>query len=157
MKKKGFLLIEVVISAAFTVIILFMLFNVFLSQLDIYNVEKENINNSIDIQECFNFIEHKLDKIREVQVINNEIIIIDYEENKNKNINNRKIIKLSGNSLVIRYEYKDNYVNEWWHKCTNVIIKPIQQFIVAKEGNIIYATIIDNKGRKWKRSFCTKN
>lgn len=157
MRQKGFMLLEAMISVSFIGVILFVLFNVFVNELVTYKTEKENVKKNISMEESLNFIENKIDNTKNIEVISNELIITDYPINNDKTTNTRKIIKLNNNSLIIRYEYKDNYVNKWWHKSTNVIIKPIKQFILQREGSVIYITIVDDKGRKCRRSLYIRN
>ena len=144
--KKGFTLIELILSLGILSIIIVLSLNFLIRDVSYYKRVVSSSKNHFYINEAIFFIENEIKYNNEsIDVLNNTIIIFK-KENKN-----RKRILQQNNKIVLITEklYGETYYAEG----NNNIIKKISKFLVEKYKNTIYILIKSEDGEEYKRCF----
>lgn len=145
--KKGFTLIEVLVSMAIASILLSFQCIIFVKYFNVNSRETKYIRDKNYYYESFVIMENLIyDEMIEVNVQNNEINII-CKNNENKRI---RFAKTSEKILV---DYYDRY---GVIKTSNVLGTKIRNMEVNKKDNIIYISLINKEGEKVSRCFGVK-
>lgn len=143
-RKKGFTLIELIISLALIGTISLIGIKSLVLNNKLYYLEVNKDLEEFYINEAFIFIEYKISKSTSVEKTSK------YGRSMIKLISGRQsFIELYGSTLIIAYdtEYPTNYNN---------IMYSIKGFDVEEKGNVIYIKIIDKYGDEYERCFCKR-
>lgn len=146
--KKGFTLIELVVTMAIAAILLSFEVAVFTKHINDFqrSIEVNKQNSFCD--EFFVIIEQLIsENVSEIEVINNNIVI------KCSN-NQKKIIQYKSTSNKILVDYYDAVGNDF--SAANVICSNIKEMTVKKKSEVLYVSIINNKGVQFERCFGIK-
>ena len=143
-KKRGFTLIELIISLSLiTTISLIEIKNLALNN-KIYYMEVNRNLEEFYINEAFTFIDYKINTSTSVERTSK------YGRSMIKLTSDRKsFIELYGSTLIIAYdtEYPMDYNN---------IMYSIKEFNIEEKGNVLYIKIIDKYGEEYERCFGKK-
>ncbi|MFD3157406.1 prepilin-type N-terminal cleavage/methylation domain-containing protein [Haloimpatiens sp. FM7330] len=167
MRKKGFTLIEVVITLSIISTILISITKTIVTQTNKYKkyIYSSQVNSSS--KATINIIE-RLTKNRANVEVNVEVnkrtsdeqinrdniknIVITYCDDKEndkhftKDLNKRKIITLDVDKLKITY--KEKIVSGWEVIGANILQEGVKEFTVTKQDNVMYLCIVDDAGRR---------
>ena len=152
--KKGFTLIEVIVSASLALVIALSIITLYGKVTLNYQEDISEGRDQSSIMEAFLFIQNKLSsKVIDIELIGDKLFI-----GHSDNVTSEYIFfKPTGNSfgnIQIQYNQLGRAM------ATNNIITNIKGFNMEKENNIIYISITDKGGRcikrclnvkKWKR------
>ncbi|KAJ51495.1 prepilin-type N-terminal cleavage/methylation domain-containing protein [Clostridium tetanomorphum] len=140
--KKGFTLIEVLMSISIISIVSLILFKNLVVYLTLYNKESNIAMEEFYVNEALIFIEQQINEANSVQVLgdaNNNELKINYEDKSN-------YIKIKNGKLVIAYFKSDSgYIN-------NIMLE-LEDFLVEKSGNLVFVKIITKHGKEYERCF----
>lgn len=144
--KKGFTLLEVLLSLAVSNIMIILLLSMLLK----YNTAYTNITKEYKeyfySTEALMYIQNEILNSQYVVVSNNRIDI--YYPNGIKDGVNKKYIQLNyANNLIVNY-YKDEL-----YMGTNNILKGLLEFNVSQKNNTIYVSLTLKNGEKYERCF----
>lgn len=143
MKKRGYLLIEVVIYLAISVMFLSMLTWLFIPYLNEYRQEEENDSEYNYLLSTYIYMDKRINeaKIKDLQFTNNEIYL--YLDNRDNQID---VIKEYNGNLVVEY-YKNNTRVKY-----NSLLKRVENFEVVEKENLFYVFI--KQSNQEERVFC---
>ncbi|MCM8711029.1 type II secretion system GspH family protein [Clostridium sp. SYSU_GA19001] len=143
--KKGFTLLEVIVSAGIASILVSILIPIFLKYNLIY---KENTKEYREYFYCFEalmFIEQEINNGKNVR-INNNVIQINYSDGITK-----KYIQQNTNGCIVLVHTENNVV-----KAVNNILNNISSFTVVQKRNTTYICITARSGERYERCFGIK-
>lgn len=137
--KKGFTLIELIISLSLMLIVASAELTTMEKYMNIYKKTYSLNKEFIYVNEALFFIENEIDESQYVRIEDNRIIL------GRKNISREDCIELNNNkNIVIRYGNSNN---------NNNVVKGVKDFFIEKYGNVIYITIVGEKGKRYERCF----
>jgi prepilin-type N-terminal cleavage/methylation domain-containing protein len=140
--KKGFTLLEVLVSLAIASVVTALVSTLFLKYNSLYSTSNKYNRDYFYSSEALMFIQNEIRNSMSVSV-NNNIIEIKYSDGIVK-----KYIKYNGaGSLVI--VHTENNIN----MAVNNILTNVNNFSVFQKSNIIYVSILINGGEKYERCF----
>lgn len=141
---KGFLLLELIISAAISILLvtitiklLFYIFTNYNEYLSTNRVESYSLSSLDIVDELISSAEPNSINV------NNNVISYIYQNNKREIV--KKISSDGTSELVINYYSNGLYTNK------NIIQKKINGFSVVKKGGVIYVSIINEKKRGFNK------
>lgn len=142
--KKGFTLIETLISAALIGTIIAYEAMIFGKYIIIHKKIINQQETERYVEEAFGFIENELENCSNIRITENTLILVSSEDA------NEESIKLKvENSLVIEYLYNSG-------KYYNVIANYIKDFGVFIHGKVLYLSLTDTNGKKYERCYGLK-
>lgn len=143
--RKGFTLIEVLISAALIGIIIAYEISIF-GKFVIVNKKSTN-QQEVEryVQEAFDFIKDQVENCIYLRT-EGDCIIVGVLEDKTEGVVENRIELKSGNSLVIRS-------GKSTEKSPPVISDYIQDFNVFVHGKVMYISITDTNGKKYEECY----
>lgn len=143
MKKRGYLLIEVVIYLAISAVFLSTLTSLFIPYLNEYRQQEDSVFDLNYLLSAHIYIHKRINepKIKEVICDNDSIYL--YMDNGTNQID---VIKEQKGSLVVEYYKYNGKVN------TNSLLKQVEAFNVIEKGNLFYVIIKQNNQEE--RIFC---
>ncbi len=144
--KKGFTLLELIISLSIASILMMIITRMFCYEVKNYKnfiIQDRKENYS---KEALRFIETHVEDVRNeyIEIEGNKLII-------KKNYGEVNIIEKKSNSNKKYNMVIDYYNHKESTKGTNIIVYDIEDFIVYKNKNIIYVTIEIENGVKFER------
>lgn len=137
--KKGFTLIEVVVSLSLITILLSLLMLIFSYSSKNFKEEIFENRNTYYLNEALNYIEDQINKGKKNIMVRGNKIYLTYENA------NKKIIERRREKLIIRHRGDPD--------TTNNILTGIKDFIITENKNIMYVKITMKDGRKKERCF----
>jgi prepilin-type N-terminal cleavage/methylation domain-containing protein len=145
-RKKGFTLIEVIVSASLAAFISVIGITCTAKYLSLYKEENTQSRETFYVDEAMNFIEYKTKQGKSVQVDKNKILI----ELSSGIYNNIKMNGTGSGSIVIWYDSggTGNYNN---------ILKNVSAFECESQGDLIFIDIKTLKGNDYKRCISIVN
>ncbi|MCY6483741.1 prepilin-type N-terminal cleavage/methylation domain-containing protein [Clostridium aestuarii] len=150
--KKGFTLIELIITLFISNIIILMGTNmIFNGALEYKKAIKQDREKNY-CTEALRFIETQIEDKdnKDISVNHGELVIKKNTSDKENIIKKIKLYK-KADKLQITYYKKDNFKLN-----TNTIINNIEQFDVYRDKNVIYVGIESESGKKYERCFGIK-
>ncbi|WP_125152242.1 prepilin-type N-terminal cleavage/methylation domain-containing protein [Clostridium rectalis] len=138
--KKGFTLVEMIISISLMLSIYTMGFKVMTQYLHYYKKEQNYAVNEFYANEAFIFIEEQIHRADNVELLNN----MGKSELKLCKNGMENYIKLKGKKLILTYGNSDT----GYHNNILVNIKGLNMY---KKGNVLYLAIITEMGSEYER------
>ncbi|SUY47201.1 prepilin-type N-terminal cleavage/methylation domain-containing protein [Clostridium putrefaciens] len=137
-KKKGFTILEFIISFAISMTIASILFILILMCIKDNQKDNKDYVNCIYLKQAVDIIERELDKGRyTVQIKNNSIIL---KEIKKDNPIEKEITKTKENRVVSIIKINNSV------QTSNNIIKNVKEFYVEQKGDLIFIKIVLMEG-----------
>lgn len=147
-KKKGYTLIELIISMTLGIIIMASIVTVFCTSKKFFNVENKRELDTVTLQEAIYFIEKEIDMNTEYLQVNSNNNEIKLYMKKKPVV---KTIKLINNNLYMLNGTNNSEPNENSYK--NYIMKGIKKFNVDKIGNLLYINLETELGGTLKKCY----
>ncbi|WP_027624691.1 prepilin-type N-terminal cleavage/methylation domain-containing protein [Clostridium lundense] len=141
--KKGFSLIEILISISIISIISLAGIRSLIIYLNLYRKESNHIMEEFYVDQAFIFIEQQLDAAESIDIFKNNK---DVNEIKVNNKDKSNYIKLKNGKLVISYNKSNS-------KYSNTIMYDVKSFLVEGVCNTVYVKIKTKYGREYERCF----
>lgn len=138
-RKKGFTLIELMISSSLIGIVICSQIIVLCKYMRIHKQEINKSRESFYVNEAFMIIEHQISIAKYIKVENDVIILKSYDRARYDYIRKDK-----DPDIIISYDsmYSSN---------TNNILKNIKDFKVKQDDQLLYITIETKKGNIYRR------
>lgn len=143
--KKGFTLLELIVSIGIASILVSILISMFLKYNYIYSINTKEYREYFYCSEALMFIEHEVNNSKYVKISNN-IIELNYADGITK-----KYIQLNTKGSIVIIHTENNTT-----KTVNNILNNIRDFSVIQKRNTIYVCITDNSGERYERCFGVK-
>lgn len=152
--KKGYTLIELVISVGISLMIFGMVLEIFVVYKKLYVKDVKSNKQNIYLKGANLFIEAKLEEGTRIKLLNNNVQNIIEHKISIVNEGERKIntIRLDNRgNLIIVYEAYTSSENNSYYLGENIILRDIELFEVNINRNVMYVTIKCKDGEKIER------
>lgn len=148
--KKGYTLLELIISIGLIAVITALEFNIMTQYYGSFKKNTQKGRSEVYVNEAFLFIDKKLKDCSTVRIEDEalEIYSIEYKNHKETAMMYKFYIS---NGII-----KIKYYEEGIQKGENNLLKNVESFVLHKANKLLYITIRDKNGEVYKRCFAVQ-